>query len=367
MSLPSEGCNPLCPACAHRDLTIEESRSAKEQWIRNKLPFWQDKIQGIRFHQSAEPLHYRDKVCLATRWNGQKWFAGARKDEDVIPIHDCPVHSERVSRTLHILLEVLPASALFPMVFFVQSGAQVTLVVKTSRIPDLGWLTESVERRLAESGTEGLWIHMHPSAGNRVFLKTGWQLVWGERSSRDGSGFHYGPTSFQQLIPELHQMAIGISEEFLSPGPDSMVADLYCGNGMSLHRWCTREARAVGVELSGEAVTFAMVNAPEAVIYRGKCSERIPQLNCQIRSLYSRDSGLLYVNPPRTGLEPEILKWIACQYRPLRIAYLSCSAGTLAKNMEILIDSGYGVKSIIPFDFFPFTHHVESLALLEKD
>ena len=60
----------------------------------------------------------------------------------------------------------------------------------------------------------------------------------------------------------------------------------------------------IGVELSGEAVECARLNAPDAVILRGKCAERIPQLRDWTPATGTR---LLYVNPPRTGLEPAVL------------------------------------------------------------
>lgn len=75
---------------------------------------------------------------------------------------------------------------------------------------------------------------------------------------------------------------------------------------------------------------------------------------------------LLYVNPPRTGLEPEVIEWIAEEYRPAAIAYLSCSAGTLARDLERLQYGGYRVDVIAPYDFFPHTYHVETLALMGR-
>lgn len=54
-------------------------------------------------------------------------------------------------------------------------------------------------------------------------------------------------------------------------------------------------------------------------------------------------------------------------YRPKRIAYLSCSAGTLRRDLEGLPVSGYRVVRIIPYDFFPQTYHVETLVLLERE
>ncbi len=48
----------------------------------------------------------------------------------------------------------------------------------------------------------------------------------------------------------------------------------------------------------------------------------------------------------------------------MRIAYLSCSAGTLARDLHLLEIAGYRIDAILPFDFFPQTHHVETLALV---
>jgi tRNA/tmRNA/rRNA uracil-C5-methylase (TrmA/RlmC/RlmD family) len=75
---------------------------------------------------------------------------------------------------------------------------------------------------------------------------------------------------------------------------------------------------------------------------------------------------LLYVNPPRTGLEDGIADWITSFMKPSRMAYLSCSAGTLNRDLSILCSTGYLVERIIPFDFFPQTIHVESLVLLSR-
>ena len=57
---------------------------------------------------------------------------------------------------------------------------------------------------------------------------------------------------------------------------------------------------------------------------------------------------------------------LAEELRPARIAYLSCSAGTLARDLESFEAAGYSLARILPYDFFPLTHHVEALALLER-
>ena len=71
-----------------------------------------------------------------------------------------------------------------------------------------------------------------------------------------------------------------------------------------------------------------------------------------------------YVNPPRSGLEAELLVGLADELKPARMAYLSCSAGTLARDLAGFEACGHTVDRLVPYDFFPGTHHVECLALL---
>jgi tRNA/tmRNA/rRNA uracil-C5-methylase (TrmA/RlmC/RlmD family) len=260
-------------------------------------------------------------------------------------------------------MRVLPDYPAFPLAFLVRAGAQATLIVKTHQVAALNWLETDGCAELAANGIEGLWLHLHPAAGRRLFARNGWRLLWGQARSQDPFGLVYGPTAFQQLIPDLYRQALDLAESFLAPEPGDSVADLYCGIGASLRRWTVRDAHAIGVELGGEAVECAQLNAPNTEILRGKCAQRIPQLQAWTPKTGVR---LLYANPPRTGLEQEVLAWIASEFKPERLAYLSCSAGTLSRDLRALTAAGYAVAALQPYDFFPQTHHVETLALLQR-
>jgi len=173
----------------------------------------------------------------------------------------------------------------------------------------------------------------------------------------------HGPTAFAQALPELHQAGLGMAVSHLQPGAGVAVLDLYCGYGASLRAWVEAGSAALGVELSGEAVELCTDNALQASVLRGTCAQRLPQ----VRQWWREQGGerVAYVNPPRSGLEPEIVATLARELRPARVAYLSCSAGTLARDLGAFCEAGYRVVGIHPFDFFPLTHHVEALALLE--
>jgi len=306
---------------------------------------------------------YRDRVTLTCAWVGE-WRFGLRLGEEVLGIEQCPVHSRRVAAAINVLRPVLPAAADFPLAYYVQSGAQLVLVLKCAHLPDDSWFTPGVRDQLQAAGVEGLWLHLFPSVGKKVLAKNHWHLLWGAARSRDADGLWYGPAAFQQLLPTLHRMALDEAEAYLSPHRSDRVIDLYCGTGSTLRRWCEAGAYALGIESSGEALECARLNAPAADLLRGECVTRLPQLRQWAGLCAGRK--LLYANPPRTGLEAEVLQWLVTDYRPERVAYLSCSAGTLARDLSALAAQGYAVQRLSPYDFFPQTHHVEVLALLQR-
>lgn len=358
-----EGCVQACPGCAHRDMSAAESEAQKRDWLLRALSRWAPLIAPLETSADEARWGYRDRTCLAAEWAEEGWRLGLIARERVVPIPDCPVHSPRVQAAAHALANVLPAGSSFPLRYYVQSGAQVTLVLKSAVAPPDEWFTDSLGELLAEAGVEGLWLHLFPAVGRNVFAKNTWRLLWGRPRSRDDAGLLFGPTAFQQLLPSLYRHALETAEGFLAPVPGDQVADLYCGTGATLRRWTNRGAAAMGVELGGEAVACARENAPAAEVLRGTCAARLPQLQSWAAKGGRR---LLYVNPPRTGLEPAVTAWINEAYRPERMAYLSCSAGTLRRDLERLETGGLRVVGIIPYDFFPHTWHVETLVLLER-
>lgn len=208
-------------------------------------------------------------------------------------------------------------------------------------------------------GIQGIYVNVNASAGQRVFLghwnSRSWRKVWGESTAVGPMGLRHGPQSFQQLIPVLYEDALAEARQWLKPGPGVSVLDLYTGVGASLRIWKEAGAHALGVELLGEAVGIAGSD-----ILQGRVSERLPQIQAWLTG-----ASVVFTNPPRTGMEPEVVEWLGKSARPSRIAYLSCSAGTLSRDLSKLENNAYLVRRIIPYDFFPQTQHVESLALLE--
>jgi 23S rRNA (uracil1939-C5)-methyltransferase len=84
---------------------------------------------------------------------------------------------------------------------------------------------------------------------------------------------------------------------------------------------------------------------------------------------HSRSFGsidFLLLDPPRAGAENAVIAGILA-LRPPRIAYVSCDPATLARDLKKLIAGGYALNSVVAFDMFPQTHHVETVAHLSRN
>ena len=74
---------------------------------------------------------------------------------------------------------------------------------------------------------------------------------------------------------------------------------------------------------------------------------------------------LIVLNPPRKGIKPAAMETLLAAGAP-RIIYVSCEPRSLARDLEKLVGANYRISRIQPFDMFPQTDEVETVALLSK-
>lgn len=356
--LPS-GCVERCPGCRYRVLPPSESDARKQAWVASCLA--PRPVAAIR--SPARRLGYRRKALLHAGVGQSGWELGLlrrlgpqRREKELIPIPACPLHEPALNDRLTVLRSLVPDEA--PLAFVQASGRVLTLVLKCAPSPRwLAW-ARAIEKPLRASGVESLFLNWNPSAGRRALSSRHQELVFGTALVEE-AGLKHGALSFRQQIPEVENAALGLAEAFL--GGSEVVVDLYSGAGTSLARWRARGARVAGVELVAEACRAAELNAPGTLVLKGRAEHRLPQLDEFLRGA----PFAVYTNPPRDGHAGEILAWLALR-APERIAYLSCNARSLARDLETLQEHYELAAPVQPFDFFPLTDHVECLALLAR-
>jgi 23S rRNA (uracil1939-C5)-methyltransferase len=79
----------------------------------------------------------------------------------------------------------------------------------------------------------------------------------------------------------------------------------------------------------------------------------------------AKGTALVVLDPPREGAR-EVARALAG--RPARarpdVLYVSCDPPTLARDLRVLGEAGYVLRSVDTFEMFPQTSHVETIAVL---
>jgi 23S rRNA (uracil1939-C5)-methyltransferase len=66
------------------------------------------------------------------------------------------------------------------------------------------------------------------------------------------------------------------------------------------------------------------------------------------------------LDPPRAGAEKQVMQ--LAKSKVGRIAYVSCNAGSFARDARILVDGGYDMGTVAPVDQFLWSEHIELVA-----
>ncbi|HEX7259893.1 MAG TPA: methyltransferase [Candidatus Saccharimonadia bacterium] len=161
---------------------------------------------------------------------------------------------------------------------------------------------------------------------------------------------------FQSNIPVFEKSLEYITKVIV---PSSRIIELYSGVGAIGLPLAAQGVSVQGIEVHTEAVAFAERNAranaissysAEAVAAEHMNSTLLNNVDCVI------------VDPPRAGLHPRVIRWLL-EAHPKQIIYLSCNPVTQARDIARLLPT-YRCTSLIGFDFYPGTLHLEALAVL---
>lgn len=183
-----------------------------------------------------------------------------------------------------------------------------------------------------------------------------------------GLRFKVGAFSFFQTnveaVERLYEYAVGLlaPEENGGAITGRKVFDLYCGTGTISQVVARNASEVIGIELVEEAVEGAKASA--ALNGLDNCRFYAGDVFEVMASISDRPDTII-VDPPRMGIRPDALDKII-SYGVDQIVYVSCNPKTLVENLYYLQYHGYEIRSVKPFDNFPWTKHVECVCLMSK-
>jgi len=176
--------------------------------------------------------------------------------------------------------------------------------------------------------------------------------------------FRVDATAFFQVsgvaAETLTRLVMGAAE--LTGG--ERVLDLYSGVGTFAVPLARLTETVVGIEANVAAAADAVHNlrlngCEGARILQAQVEQVLPSLAQEGRW------DLVVLDPPRQGCSRRVVDAMVAM-AAARIVYVSCDPSTLARDLGILVPSGYRCSSLQPVDLFPQTFHSETVAVLDR-
>jgi tRNA/tmRNA/rRNA uracil-C5-methylase (TrmA/RlmC/RlmD family) len=247
------------------------------------------------------------------------------------------------------------------------SGQLQIRLVTTDGELEVGELAQVLSEWLGSSLSGVLWTRSKSVAETTAGGET--ELVWGEAKLPERLGdldLQISAEAFFQTNTEMAAQLYDIVVEFAALEGWERVYDLYSGIGTIALTLAARAGELWGIELIESAVADAIAGARANGVT--KANFFAGDVRLALGELLERAGrpDVLVVDPPRAGLSKKVVHRII-DASPKRIVYVSCNPTTLAPNAAELVEAGWTLKKVRPVDMFPQTHHIECVALFERD
>lgn len=170
----------------------------------------------------------------------------------------------------------------------------------------------------------------------------------------DGMAVTLPPHSFLQSTKE-GEAALTARVLALAEGAKN-VADLFSGMG-TFTLPLARRAKVHAVEQESEALAVLAEAARKAKGLKPVTTERRDLFKLPLTPLELNRFDAVVLDPPRAGAEAQVKAIAGSKLR--RVIYVSCDAGSFARDAAILVKAGFRAGPMAPIDQFLYSDHIE--------
>lgn len=343
-----------CGGCQWQHIAYSSQLKYKEGILKETL----ERIGGLEGVEiepivpSPKEYGYRNRVTLSTWVQKGKRCVGYHEERSKgrIAIEGCPISSKPIDRAIFRLAKSLISAPRCPLKRIHIASDEGTAYIDFMSVwkNDSKWLS-SIRNHLGKFGEEEISI-----AENKGEFE--FNLL--------GLRFYSAPSVFIQANKEINELLVQTVGEWANLRGHERVLDLYCGIG-NFSLYVAKNARnVVGVDVNAKSLSLANKSAEANSITNMVFDASPSELFIEEAVRQGNKFDLIILDPPREGAK-EVLKGIS-KLSPKKIIYVSCDPPTLARDLKILTELGYRILKIRPFDMFPQTYHIESVALISK-
>ena len=371
-----------CGGCNLRHIKYEETLNLKQNIVQNLVN--KALINKITVEPTVgmkNPYHYRNKAQYPVGIDKEgNPIIGvfANRTHDVIPMQNCLIQDTESENIAKFILEFIKQNdisvynentkkGLFRHIV-IKKGLKTEqlmciLVINGRNIPYEKELIAKLNNKFPNIKSIIKNINIK---NTNVILGTENINIYGNEYIEDIMGeyvFRISPLSFYQVNPVQAENLYNLAVDMAEISKNDVVFDLYCGIG-TISIFVAKYAKKVyGVEIVKEAVDMAIENAKRNHV------ENIEFLDGDAEYVVDKlinDDGItadvVIFDPPRKGLDNKTIDNIL-KILPKKVVYISCNPATLIRDLT-KFENYYDVLKIQPVDMFPFTSHVECVAVM---
>lgn len=345
-----------CGGCQLQHIIYEEQLKAKKEILLETL----NKIGKLRVKELDGMLYANEfGGRIRAQFKSEKGSVGfyERMSHNLVDIEECLLLHPEINKLIPSIREL---SKKFPQIKEVhvnyspsEDEALLKLVVQ-----------EPVDKESVNKYTEHILPKKVVGVGCYVRRGSG-ELFKLWHIGRSFIFYNIGDMKLRVSIDSFIQVNHYLWEQFVQKAmPDNQyerVLELHCGIGFFTLHLSKRSGFVFAYDANKSAVKDAEYNA------RINRISNVSFEPLKALSALKKHAGdiidLVFLDPPRSGLSEGEAKLII-QNKPKEIVYVSCEPTTFARDLKVLVEGGYSLKSLLLLDNFPNTYHIEAIAHL---
>ena len=365
-----------CGGCHYQHASYEHQLEIKREILRETLRRTA-KLElpvEIKVHASCA-WNYRNRTRLQVQ-TSPSFSAGYFKmrSHELLPVEECPISSPLINRGIKALWQSgrngkVPGG--IREIEFFSNADDSQLLVELSCSADArraamrAWVEEFQGAVPEIQGIVAFRDSKAPHAPERLLRAGGDHLTYATKRAayRVSAGAFFQVNRY--MTDELVQVVTG------GMSGDGAV-DFYAGVGLFSTALAGDFHHIFSVESSQTSASDLAYNLPgngeaiqastEQYLARLEEKRRVGKGKLPHRT-YTPD--LAVVDPPRSGLGERVARKLATLGAP-RVVYVSCDPATLARDLVVLLASGYRIEQVHLVDLFPQTYHLETVVHLMR-
>lgn len=371
-----------CGGCSLRHIKYEETLNIKKHIVQNLVDkSLVTKIQVKDVIGMEKPIYYRNKLQypVGRDKNGLPVMGVfANRTHEIIPVENCLIQNPAAEKVAKEIFRFIKENNISVYDENSRKGLIRHIVVKiglktkeimciivsnNEKIEKEDELIETIKGKFPQVKTI---IKNINNKNTNVILGDKNIILYGDGYIYDKLGdftFKISPMSFYQTNPIQTEILYNKAIEFAKLDKDDILCDLYCGIGTIGIFASNKVKKVYGIEIVEEAVGAAKENAKINNV--NNIEFMVGDVEKAFKVLIDEKKiipNAVIVDPPRRGLDNTTINKLN-ELELKKLVYISCNPATMVRDLKML-EEKCDIKEIQPIDMFPYTSHIETIALL---